>query len=487
MLKSMALVTGNIFGGFNEMKIADTRKKALSGALTAALCAMLSGISTPALAMQTAIAAAQPPAAASLTDAQKREVIENIAVACEGRYVDPEGGAKLAAHIRERLRSGAYDAISDPIEFSAAITRDLRAAVQDVHLRAVYEPNRVQPNVRISTNAPNAALGGAAGPRSFARIDARSIEQVARTNYGFEAVQRLDGNVGYLKISRFVPLDLSAATAKAAMDFLANTDAVIVDLRSNIGGSPELVQQIMSYFTGPEPVQLTAHYIRDGGQTNRLMSLAEVPGKRLTGKPLYILIDVHTASSSEMFAYIAQRKQLGTVFGETSSGAGNGGNMIPAGSGISFFVPLARVIDGPGWEQTGVKPDVAVDPDQALEVAYKAALEKLIADAADPIAKREREWALELATAGERTKTLTANFSDYEGQFGTRGFKVADGRLMVVPSAGSPERLIRTGSETFRLDNARYTFERDAAGRVKGVKVETLSGTETRADKTPSA
>ena len=437
----------------------------------------------------TAIAQPAPGAAPSalaapksLTMADRREVVENIATAAAGRYVDPAGGARIAAHIRARLRAGAYDSLSDPIEFSAMLTRDLRAAVPDVHLRAVYEPNRVQPNVRIPANGPNAALGGAAGPRSYARIDARGVEQVARTNYGFDAVQRLDGNVGYLKITRFVPLDLSAPTAKAAMDFLANTDAVIVDLRSNIGGSPELVQQIMSYFTGPRPIQLVAHYTRDGNSTNRLMSLAEVPGKRMTGKPLYILTDVHTASSSEMFAYIAQRKQLGTVVGETSSGAGNGGNMIPAGSGISFFVPLSRVVDGPGWEQTGVKPDIAVEADQALDVAYKAALRKLIESASDPVAKREREWALELATASERAKN-PAKLSDYEGQFGTRGFSVRDGRLMVVPAAGEPERLIRTDAETFRLDNARYTFERGADGRVTGVKVETLSGTETHAMK----
>jgi hypothetical protein len=445
-------------------------------------CVLSLGLLPPPAWAQPAPSA---PAAAqrSLSMAERREVIENIATAAAGRYVDPAGGAKLAAHIRERLKSGAYDAISDPIEFSSIVTRDLRTAVQDVHLRAVYEPNRVNPNVRISTSGPNAAFGGAAGPRSFARIDARSVEQVARTNYGFDAVQRLDGNVGYLKITRFVPLDLSAGTAKAAMDFLANTDAVIVDLRSNIGGSPELVQLIISYFTGAKPIQLVAHYTRDGNSTNRLMSLADVPGKRMTGKPLYVLTDVLTASSSEMFAYIAQRKQLGTVVGETSSGAGNGGNMIPAGSGISFFVPLSRVVDGPGWEQTGVKPDVAVDPDQAMETAYKVALEKLIATATEPGARREREWALELATASERKSRMAANLNDYEGQFGTRGFKVRNGRLMVVPAAGEPERLIQTNAETFRLDNARYTFERGSDGRVTGVKVETLSGTETHAVK----
>ncbi|QPQ55030.1 S41 family peptidase [Allosphingosinicella flava] len=458
-----------------------------------ALCVALSGLSAQAVAIQgTRSAQPQVTAPKLLTAADRKGVVDNIAIAADARYVDPAGGKKIAAHMRAQLAKGAYDRLTDPVEFASALTRDMRAAVADVHLRAVYEPNRAQQTVRMAAPAAGAVPqpgqgGGTAGPRSFARIDQRSDEQIARTNYGFDAVQHLDGNVGYLKLNRFVPLAMSEETAKAAMAFLANTDAVIIDLRGNIGGSPDLVRHLMSYFTGPEPMQLLSNYIREGNRSDRMMSLAEVPGRRMTGKPLYVLIDADSASSAEMFAYIAQRKQLGTVFGQKSSGAGNGGNMLPAGSGISVFLPFARITDGPGWEQIGVTPDVAVDPEAAMAAAHKAALQKLIAAATDPVAKREREWALELAMAGDRASAPAGGLADYEGQFGTRGFKVAEGKLMVVPSAGRPEALVRTGAETFRLDNARYTFERDAAGQVTGVKVETLSGTETRADKTPSA
>ena len=53
---------------------------------------------------------------------------------------------------------------------------------------------------------------------------------------------------------------------------------------------------------------------------------------------------------------------------------------------------------------------------------------------------------------------------------------------MVVPAAGEPERLIRTDAETFRLDNARYTFERGGwAG--DGREGRNLSGTERNAMK----
>lgn len=429
--------------------------------------------------------AVQPAVPNTLADSQRREVIQNIATAAEERYVDPAGGAKIAAHLRKQFAAGVFDKHSDPIEFAAAITKSLREAVQDVHLRAVYEPNRATSTVQ-RVAAPSGTTPQGSGPRSFNRIDPRSEAQIARSNYGFEAAQRLDGNVGYLKITRFVPLDFSSKAAVSAMDFLGNSDAMVVDLRGNIGGSPDLVQQLISYFTGPEPVQLLAHYVRDTGSTNTMMSQAEVPGKRLTGKPLYVLIDRHSASSAEAFAYIVQRKRLGIVIGETSSGAGNGGNMVPAGSGISFFVPFAKVVDGPGWEQTGIKPHIAVDPDGAIAVAHKIALQRLVLDAEDPVVKREREWALELATLSQTSATSTVGLGDYVGKFGTRGFKVEEGRLFVVPAAGQPEELVRVSNDVFRLDNARYTFERNGTGgdEVVGVKVETLSGTETRAAKT---
>jgi len=219
--------------------------------------------------------------------------------------------------------------------------------------------------------------------------------------------------------------------------------------------------------------------VRGPGSTNTMMSLPEVPGRKRAGTPLYVLIDRHSASSAEAFAYIAQRKKLGVVIGETSSGAGNGGNMLPVGSGISVFIPFARVIDGPGWEGTGVKPDIEVVAEDALKAAHRLALRDLLAGAKDAVVRREREWALELAEAsGGTTSKPAVDLKEYVGAYGTRAFALEDNKLLVVPSAGQPEALIRVAPDVFRLDNARYTFTRSADQGVTGVKVETVSGTE---------
>ena len=337
-------------------------------------------------------AAAQQPASADaaaatqtrapvLSASARREAVENIAAAAESLYVDASAGARLARHLRQRLRAGAYDRHADPASFAAALTSDLRSVVPDLHLRIAYEPNRD------AATGPAQARGAVPGGRMMARIDSRGASEIARTNFGFDRVERLEGNVGYLKLSRLVPPDLSRATAEAAMAFLANSDAVIIDLRGVPGGSPELVRLLLGHFVR-EPVRLLTTFDRPSGTTEEIWTPEGQVG-RLAGVPLYVLQDGATASAAEMLAYMVQRRNLGTVIGETSRGAGNGGNMIDVGSRLSFFLPQRRVTDGPGWEGSGVTPDVASPAADALSVAHRAALDALSASSArrEPVAR----------------------------------------------------------------------------------------------------
>src|SRR5262249_28373828 len=71
-------------------------------------------------------------------------------------------------------------------------------------------------------------------------------------NFGFEKLERLNGNVGSLDLRGFMDAEMGGDTVVAAMNFLANTDALIIDLRQNGGGSPAMVALISSYlFTQP--------------------------------------------------------------------------------------------------------------------------------------------------------------------------------------------------------------------------------------------
>lgn len=308
--------------------------------------------------------------AATIDQRSRMDVVETIAELAEDRYVDAAGGAKIAARLRGQLASGAYAAMSDPASFADALTRDMRSAVPDVHLRAIHEPNRAE-----RAPARRMVAAGAGGPAPYARIDSRSTAQIAATNFGFAAVERLDGNVGYLKLSRLVPLELSRDAAAAAMRALEGSDAVIIDLRSVPGGSPDLVVRLLSHFVGSSPVRLMTTYNRALDQTEELWTERETGGGPLAGVPLFVLQDGKSASAAEMLSYFVQRHRLGVVVGETSAGAGHGGNMIPVGADIALFLPQMRITDGPGWEGVGVKPDIPTAGGEGLSVALAKAVQ----------------------------------------------------------------------------------------------------------------
>jgi len=56
-------------------------------------------------------------------------------------------------------------------------------------------------------------------------------------NYGVRRVERLEGDVGYLDLTLVADASAGARTIAAAMELIANTDALIIDLRSNRGAS----------------------------------------------------------------------------------------------------------------------------------------------------------------------------------------------------------------------------------------------------------
>ena len=346
--------------------------------------ATLAVLAAALLAVPSGIVAAPPSAipAETLGEDARRKVVENIAATAEQRYVDLAGGRLIAARLRQQLAGGAYDKLADPSAFANALTADMRAVVPDVHLRAVYEPYR--PQQTMGRVAIPTASGPVVAPAAYARIDSRSVEEIAASNHGFDKVERLAGNVGYLKLSKLVPLALSQAAATRAMEQLEGSDAVIVDLRGVPGGSPDTVVQLVSYFTGATPVHLMTSINRAANQTEQLDSLAIVPGPRLTGVPLYVLQDRKTASAAEMFAYFVQRQKLGTIVGEKSAGAGHGGNMVPAGFKISFFIPERRITDGPGWERTGIVPDMPTNGAEAFDTAYGDVLRRIRAKSGQP-------------------------------------------------------------------------------------------------------
>lgn len=331
-------------------------------------------------------AAAQDQPDRPIDAAERRIVIDGVIARLNGAYVFPDTAKAMEAAIRARQRRGAYDRITSSQAFAESLTAHLQAVSHDRHLR-----------VRFVARGVPAGLGGD-GPSPDDRAEAKVFGQ--RMNFGFERAERLPGNVGYLEIRSFGfdTADVSSVAA-TAFTFLGNTEALIIDVRRNGGGSPHMVAQVSSYLFGPEPVHLNSLYWRPDNRTDDFYTSATVPGTRYgPDKPLYVLTSRNTFSGAEEFTYNLQTRKRATIVGDTTGGGAHPGGPRRVTDHFAVWVPSGRAINPitkTNWERVGVRPDIAVASDQALRAAHLAALRNLRSKATDP----ERQQALDRAIA----------------------------------------------------------------------------------------
>jgi retinol-binding protein 3 len=319
-------------------------------------------------------------------DAKMRtEVLSGVMKNLNESYVFPETATRMEQALRDRIARNEYNGITSAKQLAETLTRDLQEVSKDKHLRVAYshEPRPVQ--TREEEPSPE--------ERERFLTFARSV------NFGFEKVERLEGNVGYLDLQGFIPAEAAADTAAAAMNFLANADALIIDLRKNGGGDPAQVAFISSYLFNPgEPVHLNSLYWRPRDFTHQWWTLPYVPGKRLgKDKPVYVLTANYTFSAAEEFAYNLQNLKRATIVGETTGGGAHPGGVRQINEHFTVWVPSGRAINpisGKNWEGTGVQPDVPVEAEKALKTAHVEALRKLIAGEKDEQRKQRLEQIL---------------------------------------------------------------------------------------------
>ena len=295
--------------------------------------------------------------------AARTRVIDGAIADLNQFYVFPETAKKMEEAIRARQKKGEYDSITDGNAFAKMLTENLQAVSHDKHLRVDFSPAPM----------PERPEGP---PDANARAQYR--KEMERMNCGFDKVEILSGNVGYLKFDMFTDPEACGPTAIAAMNFLGNVDAIIFDLRENGGGDPKMVAFISTYLFS-EPTHLNDLWERKDNSTHQYWTLPYVPGKRLDGKPVYVLTSAQTFSGAEEFTYNLKNLKRATIVGETTGGGAHPVAGHRLDEHFMIGVPFARAINPiskTNWEGTGVEPDVKVPAADALTTAQKLVAEK---------------------------------------------------------------------------------------------------------------
>jgi len=300
---------------------------------------------------------------------EKARIIDTIIKAVKSSYVFPEISSKIEVAIIKHQRKGDYNKITSSKEFADSISNQLVRISNDKHLRILFSHDTVPQKTDKEPPLPDFIKTFAIGH-----------------NYGFNKIDILDGNIGYMNILGFFPFDEATEKAIASFDYLSNTDALIIDLRENTGGYSPLANFVLSYFFDKQPVKFLENVFRDKKKIEQFWSSFYIPGRRYLDKPVYVLTSSGTFSAGEAFAYILQGYHKATVVGERTGGGANLCDLIRLDDHFVMNLPIARPV-GPfsksNWEGVGVKPDIECSDEKALETAHIAALQALIKSCTD--------------------------------------------------------------------------------------------------------
>jgi hypothetical protein len=385
-----------------------------------------------------------------LTAKQRAAIIEKIAEIYNEYYPLPDMAAAMIDYLNKKRENNEYDQFTALNEFISQLQTDLRFLSNDQHIRVMpYEkiPDDLQAEMKLGT--PD-------------------------DNYGFQKVELLPGNIGYIELNTFINPITAGPTAVAAMNFVAHCDALIIDLRLNGGGDTDMGQFLSSYFFDRR-THLTDNYTRQEDKTDQFWTQVWVPGPRITEAPIYILLSKFTFSAAEEFAYDLQQLGRAKIIGaKTRGGAYSVKYMSFPELSINLKVPYTRDINP--YSKTdyvgGVIPDIETSTKNAFPAANIEAIKLLLKTESDEDKKYKLQWALAGYEVDINPIVLTdAELAEYPGAYGDSQISVECGKIYYEDKHKIIYELVPMGDDSFKYRDQgqakyRIQFSRDEKGKV---------------------
>jgi retinol-binding protein 3 len=417
-----------------------------------------------------------------LSKKEVQAIVTALADSVKSNYVEEGTAGAIHAQLNKLLREGAYEGAENSIALAALLSKQLIALSNDKHFGVDF----------------TAATTG-----NVQRRMPSSYNHLAPYNYYFNKMEILPGNIGLLEIGQFVPTDYTGQLIVAAMNFFANSDALIIDLRNCIGGDPRTVLQLAGCFFR-EPVLFEISHNRGANTseefwttktgfqatekgkiafTNNTEKEIKADYSKLATMPVYVLTSNATFSAGEVMAHGLQTRQRAKTVGETTGHGGNGIRPFALPHGFVAFIPFAQMVspvNGKGFQLTGVVPDIATTPAKALDTAYIIALRQLVDNAADEAAKNRLNWEMRLYLL-RKQGGCKADVQQYAGLYGEREVILVEGELYYQREGGTNKQLQPLTEHHFLLD--RQTIVEFSSGG-QSIIVHQMNGSEKRYDRT---
>lgn len=173
----------------------------------------------------------------------------------------------------------------------------------------------------------------------------------------------LQDQIGYLSLLKFG--NHTGAELKKHMEQLQaqGMKGLILDLRSNPGGSLKEAQDISSLFINQDLVVYLKY--KNGQETkyNRTMP-------NLGNFPLIVLVNGGSASASEIVTGAIKDYKRGTIIGQKTFGKGIVQEVMPLEGGDAIKLTVAQYFtpNGNYIHEKGIEPDIKVDMEEVLSI-----------------------------------------------------------------------------------------------------------------------
>lgn len=391
------------------------------------------------------------------------QLINSIADSLNRHYIFPEKAAIISGYLQSQLKKNAYAGLLNNSEkLAEQIGHDISVAHHDPHMRVKFDPGFI--------------------PQQIAQPSPEEVQRVKNywkeNNYMFKKAAILPGNIGYLPFDLFTD-DIEAAkpTITAALKFLINTNALIIDLRENMGGSPQMVSQLESYFF-KEKTHMNDLINRTNMDTTFLYADPAKADSVYLSMPVYILTSQHTFSGAEDFSYGMQVAKRAIVVGETTGGGAHPQMPFSVGQSFMVFIPFARSLNPvtqTDWEGKGVIPDAKIAAGKAFIKAQEMIFSNRLSTTTDQKDKNKYEYYINALLVDEANQGPSLKkLLPFAGTYGGLVIYPDKNKLYCKNdnNGGAVSALRFITKNLFVLDkDAQVEFIQDSKGHCTGIQI----------------
>ena len=256
---------------------------------------------------------------------------------------------------------GDYIEVVSPIDDTPAYRAGLKAG--DIILQ-IGDQNVSQINleegVKLMRGAPGTTIKLTIGRPNIAPFVVEITREIITVTSAKGLL--LDEGIGYLRVAQF-QRPTAEVVEKIIGDLVekneGDLDSLIIDLRNNPGGLLDASVDVSNLFIDEPGIVVYT----EGRTPSSNMSFPTKPGDILNGAPIVVLMNVGSASASEIVAGALQDHKRAIIMGEESFGKGSVQSMMALQDGYGLKLTTARYFtpSGRSIQAKGISPDIALD------------------------------------------------------------------------------------------------------------------------------